>query len=184
MDVQTAKLEEIAGLTASEARDALASRVVEDAKRRCDVSRCGRLEERAREEGEQRARKIVAIAIQRVASEETSENSMSVVTLPNDEMKGRIIGREGRNIRAFEAATGTSLLIDDTPRNGGAFLLRPDQPGGGQLTLEKLVGDGRIQPARIEEMYERTSKEVDVRSGKRGSGRLSRPASPTSTPRC
>ena len=160
VDVQTAKLEEIAGLTASEARDALASRVVEDAKRRA-MSTVRELEERAREEGEQRARKIVTIAIQRVASEQTAESTVSVFTLPSDDMKGRIIGREGRNIRAFEAATGVNLIIDDTPDTVVLSSFDPVRREAARMTLEKLVGDGRIQPARIEEMHARSIEELD-----------------------
>src|SRR5437899_2918667 len=119
------------------------------------------IEGHAREEAERRARKIVAIAMQRVASEETSENSISVVTLPNDEMKGRIIGREGRNIRAFEAATGTNLIIDETPESVVLSCFDPIRRETARLTLEKLIGDGRIQPARIEEMAEKSRAEVE-----------------------
>ncbi|MEX2275956.1 MAG: ribonuclease Y [Actinomycetota bacterium] len=159
MDVQTAKLEQIAGLTASEARDALASQVVEDAKRRA-MSTVREIEEQAREEGEQRARKIVTIAIQRVASEQTAESTVSVFTLPSDDMKGRIIGREGRNIRAFEGATGVNLIIDDTPDTVVLSSFDPVRREAARMTLEKLVGDGRIQPARIEEMHARSLEEL------------------------
>src|SRR5437879_13663763 len=92
--------------------------------------------------------------MQRVASEETSENAISVVTLPNDEMKGRIIGREGRNIRAFEAATGTNLIIDDTPEAVVLSCFDPIRREPARLTLEKLISDGRMQPARLEDMAE------------------------------
>lgn len=155
-----ADLERLAGMSGTQAKELLISQIENQAKR--DAMTLVRdIEARAREEAERRARKIVAIAIQRVASEETSENSVSVVTLPNDEMKGRIIGREGRNIRAFEAATGTSLIIDDTPESVVLSCFDPIRREVAKLTLEKLVGDGRIQPARIEEMYEKSRGEVE-----------------------
>jgi ribonucrease Y len=155
-----AELERLAGMSSAQAKEQLITQIENQAKR--DAMTLVRdIEARAREEAERRARKIVAIAIQRVASEETSENSISVVTLPNDEMKGRIIGREGRNIRAFEATTGTSLLIDDTPESVVLSCFDPIRREVAKLTLEKLVGDGRIQPARIEEMYEKSKGEVE-----------------------
>lgn len=157
---QKAELERFAGMSSVEARELVISQVENQAKRDA-MTLVRNVEARAREEADRRARKIVAIAIQRVASEETSENSISVVTLPNDEMKGRIIGREGRNIRAFEAATGTSLLIDDTPESVVLSCFDPIRREIARLTLEKLVGDGRIQPARIEEMYEKSKGEVE-----------------------
>ena len=154
------ELERIAGMSAAEAKESLVASIENDAKREA-MSLIRDIEAQAREEAEKRARKIVAIAIQRVATEETSENAISVVTLPNDEMKGRIIGREGRNIRAFESVTGTNLLIDDTPESVVLSCFDPIRREVARLTLEKLVGDGRIQPARIEEMFEKSKTEVE-----------------------
>lgn len=154
------ELERVAGMSSAEAKEMLVAQIESEAKR--DAMTLVRdIEAQAREEAERRARKIVAIAIQRVASEETSENSVSVITLPNDEMKGRIIGREGRNIRAFEAVTGTNLLIDDTPESVVLSCFDPIRREVARLTLEKLVGDGRIQPARIEEMHEKSKQDVE-----------------------
>jgi ribonuclease Y len=154
------ELERVAGLSSAEAKEALISQISNDAKREA-MTVVRDVEAQAREEAERRARKIVAIAVQRVASEETSETSTSVVTLPNDEMKGRLIGREGRNIRAFEAATGTNLLIDDTPESVVLSCFDPVRREVARLTLLKLISDGRIQPARIEEMHEKSKGEVD-----------------------
>ena len=155
-----AALEKIAGLTASEAKEALRTQVVDEAKRDA-MATVREIEQRAREEGEERARKIVTIAIQRVASEQTSESTVSVFSLPSEDMKGRIIGREGRNIRAFEAATGVNLIIDDTPEAVVLSSFDPVRREIARLTLEKLVQDGRIHPARIEETFERSQKEID-----------------------
>jgi ribonuclease Y len=119
------------------------------------------IEQRAREEADARARKIVTIAIQRVASEQTAESTVSVFPLPSEDMKGRIIGREGRNIRAFEALTGVNLIIDDTPEAVVLSSFEPVRRETARLTLEKLVSDGRIHPARIEEMHERSQREVE-----------------------
>ncbi len=154
------QLETVARMTAQEAKDALMAGLVDESKREA-MSMIREIEERAREEGEQRARKIVTIAIQRVASETTSESSVSVFALPSDDLKGRIIGREGRNIRAFEAVTGVNLIIDDTPEAVVLSCFDPVRREVGRLTLEKLVADGRIQPVRIEEMFERSSREVE-----------------------
>ncbi|MGH2812852.1 MAG: ribonuclease Y [Actinomycetota bacterium] len=154
------ELERVAGMTAPEARDQLIHQIENDAKRDAMVL-IRDIEAQAREEADRRARKIVAIAMQRVASEETSENSTSVVTLPSDEMKGRIIGREGRNIRAFEAATGTTLIVDDTPESVVLSCFDPIRREVAKLTLEKLIGDGRIQPARIEEAFEKSKSEIE-----------------------
>jgi ribonuclease Y len=153
-------LEKIAQLTAQEARESLRTQVVDEAKREA-MSTVREIEQRAREEGEVRARKIVTIAIQRVASEQTSESTLSVFSLPSEDMKGRIIGREGRNIRAFEATTGVNLIIDDTPEAVVLSSFDPVRRETARLTLEKLVQDGRIHPARIEETYERSQREIE-----------------------
>jgi ribonucrease Y len=160
VDERRKELERISRLTAQEAREALMTQIVDEAKRGA-MATVREIEQRAREEGERRARKIVTIAIQRVASETTSESTVSVFPLPSDDMKGRIIGREGRNIRAFEALTGVNLIIDDTPEAVVLSCFDPVRREIARLTLEKLVADGRIHPARIEEMYERATGEVD-----------------------
>ena len=154
------RLESVAQMTSQEAREALMTQVVDEAKRSA-MAQVREIEQRAREEGEERARKIVTIAIQRVASEQTSESTVSVFSLPSEDMKGRIIGREGRNIRAFEAATGVNLIIDDTPEAVVLSCFDPVRRETARLTLEKLVSDGRIHPARIEETYERSQKEIE-----------------------
>jgi ribonuclease Y len=154
------ELETVARMTAQEAREALQNQVVDEAKRAA-MGTVREIEQRAREEADARARKIVTIAIQRVASEQTAESTVSVFPLPSEDMKGRIIGREGRNIRAFEALTGVNLIIDDTPEAVVLSCFDPVRRETARLTLEKLVGDGRIHPARIEEMYERSQREVE-----------------------
>jgi ribonuclease Y len=159
-DQQRVQLERVAGMTSSEARDQLMTDVVDDAKRAA-MAQVREIEQRAREEGEERARKILTIAIQRVASEQTAESTVSVFTLPSEDMKGRIIGREGRNIRAFEATTGVNLIIDDTPEAVVLSSFDPVRREAARLTLEKLVQDGRIHPARIEEVHERSLAEID-----------------------
>ena len=162
-----AQLERIAGMTSNEAKDLLASQVIDEAKRGA-MAQVREIEQRAREEGEERARKIVTIAIQRVASEQTAESSVSVFTLPSEDMKGRIIGREGRNIRAFEAATGVNIIIDDTPEAVVLSCFDPVRREAARMTLEKLVQDGRIQPARIEEVHERSVRDLDEQIRKSG----------------
>ena len=154
------RLERVATMTAQEAREALADRMRDAAKREAMAS-VREMEERAREEAEERARKIVTIAIQRVAAEQTADASVAVFPLPSDDLKGRIIGREGRNIRHFEALTGVNLIIDDTPEAVVLSSFDPVRREVGRLTLEKLVQDGRIHPARVEEMYERSVAEVE-----------------------
>jgi ribonuclease Y len=154
------ELERVSQMTVQEAKDALQKQVVGEAKRDA-MAQVREIEELAREEGEKRARKIVTIAIQRVASELTSESTVSVFPLPSDDMKGRIIGREGRNIRTFEALTGVNLIIDDTPEAVVLSSFDPVRREIARLTLEKLVADGRIHPARIEEMHERAKGEVE-----------------------
>jgi ribonuclease Y len=164
---QRARLERIAGMTSSEARDQLVGELIDDAKR-ASMAQVREIEQLAREEGEERARKIVTIAIQRVASEQTAESTVSVFTLPSEDMKGRIIGREGRNIRAFEATTGVNLIIDDTPEAVVLSSFDPVRREAARLTLEKLVQDGRIHPARIEEVHERSLAEIDERIRRSG----------------
>ncbi|WTW97734.1 ribonuclease Y [Streptomycetaceae bacterium NBC_01309] len=160
-------LERTAALTAEAAKTELVRGITNQAKREAAVA-VRDIEADARREGEQRARNIVTLAIQRVASEQTAESVVSVLHLPYDEMKGRIIGREGRNIRAFEAVTGVNLIIDDTPQAVLLSCFDPVRRETGRLTLETLVADGRIHPHRIEEVYERSRHEVErscVRAG-------------------
>jgi ribonuclease Y len=162
-----AQLERIAGMTSAEAKDQLIAHIIDDAKRSA-MAQVREIEQRAREEGEERARKIVTIAIQRVAAEQTAESSVSVFTLPSEDMKGRIIGREGRNIRAFEAATGVNIIIDDTPEAVVLSCFDPVRREAARMTLEKLVQDGRIQPARIEEVHERSVRDLEEQIRKAG----------------
>jgi ribonuclease Y len=153
------ELERVAGLSAEAARTELVAAIEEQAKREAAVL-IRDLESEARRTGEQRARHIVVDAIQRVASEQTAESAVSVLHLPTDEMKGRIIGREGRNIRAFESVTGVNLIVDDTPEAVLLSCFDPVRREIGRVTLEKLVADGRIHPHRIEEVYESAQQEV------------------------
>ena len=164
---QRVQLERVAGMTSSEAREQLVAALIDDAKR-ASMAQVREIEQIAREEGEERARKIVTIAIQRVASEQTAESTVSVFTLPSEDMKGRIIGREGRNIRAFEATTGVNLIIDDTPEAVVLSSFDPVRREAARLSLEKLVQDGRIHPARIEEVHERSLAEIDERIRRAG----------------
>jgi ribonuclease Y len=154
------ELERIAGLTADSARAELVEVIEAQAKREAALL-VRDIENDARATGEQRARHIVVDAIQRVASEQTAESVVSVLHLPGDEMKGRIIGREGRNIRAFESVTGVNLIIDDTPEAVLLSCFDPVRREIGRLTLEKLVLDGRIHPHRIEEVFETARQEVE-----------------------
>ncbi|HVB27546.1 MAG TPA: ribonuclease Y [Mycobacteriales bacterium] len=161
------ELERVAGLTSLDAKAELVAQIETQAKREASLL-IRQIEGDAREQGEQRARKIVTLAIQRVASEQTSESVVSVLHLPSDEMKGRIIGREGRNIRAFESVTGVNVIIDDTPEAVLLSCFDPVRREVGRLTLEALVLDGRIHPHRIEEVFERSRNEVEalcVRAG-------------------
>jgi ribonuclease Y len=155
-----AELERVAGLTVADAKAELLKSV--EAQSRRDAAIIVRdIEADARQHAEQRARHLVVDAIQRVASEQTAESVVSVLHLPGDEMKGRIIGREGRNIRAFESVTGVNLIIDDTPEAVLLSCFDPVRREIGRLTLEKLVLDGRIHPQRIEEIHERSREEVE-----------------------
>jgi ribonucrease Y len=166
-DLHRAQLEKIARMTSGEAKEQLLLQVVDEAKRAA-MGQVREIEQRAREEGEERARKVVTIAIQRVASEQTAESTVSVFALPSEDMKGRIIGREGRNIRAFEATTGVNLIIDDTPEAVVLSSFDPVRREAARMTLEKLVADGRIHPARIEEVHERSLREIDERIHRAG----------------
>jgi len=164
---RAATLERAAGLTAVQAKTELVTTIENQAKREAALV-VRDIEQQARAEGDKRARKVVSLAIQRVAAEQTSESVVSVLHLPGDEMKGRIIGREGRNIRAFESVTGVNLIIDDTPEAVLLSCFDPVRREVARLTLERLVLDGRIHPQRIEEAYERGKAEIEqlcVRSG-------------------
>jgi ribonuclease Y len=153
-------LERTAGMTAADAKAELVASIENQAKRDA-VAIVRDIEKQAQDTGEERARKIVTLAIQRVASDQTAESVVSVLHLPSDDMKGRIIGREGRNIRAYESITGVNLIIDDTPEAVLLSCFDPVRREIGRLTLDKLVLDGRIHPQRIEEMYERSKAEVE-----------------------
>ena len=155
------ELSRVAGLTQVDARSELMAEV-EARSRREAASLARSIETEARAEASTRARAIVVDAVQRVASEQTAESVVSVFHLPSDEMKGRIIGREGRNIRAFEAVTGVNVIIDDTPEAVLLSCFDPVRRETGRLTLEKLVLDGRIHPQRIEEIHEASRSEVDA----------------------
>jgi ribonuclease Y len=154
------ELERVSGLTPEEARELLLAEVEKDIQQ--DAAKIIRdIEAKAKEEGERRAKDIIALGIQRCAVDQVSETTVSVIPLPNDEMKGRIIGREGRNIRAFENLTGVDLIIDDTPEAVILSSFDPVRREVARLSLERLVLDGRIHPARIEEMVEKAQKDVD-----------------------
>jgi ribonucrease Y len=154
-------LERTAGLTAEQAKAELVAVVESQAKREATIV-AREIERAAHEDGERRARQIIVGAIQRVASDQTSESVVSVLHLPSDEMKGRIIGREGRNIRAFEQVTGVNLIIDDTPEAVLLSCFDPVRREVARLALEALVLDGRIHPQRIEDQVERSQKEVEA----------------------
>lgn len=153
-------LEKISGMSKQEAKSSLVSSMTEDAKKEAGQI-IKRIEDEAKEEGDKRARNIVASAIQKCATDLSTEMTVSVVPLPTDEMKGRIIGREGRNIRAIESATGVELIVDDTPESITVSSFDPIRREIARLSLEKLVVDGRIHPTRIEEIVEKMTKVVD-----------------------
>lgn len=155
-----AELEQVSGMTLEQAREVLLAEVEKEMQQEA-AKLIREIEARAKEEGERRAKEIIASAIQRCAADQVGETTVSVIPLPNDEMKGRIIGREGRNIRAFENLTGVDLIIDDTPEAVILSSFDPVRREVARLALERLVADGRIHPARIEEMVEKAQKEVD-----------------------
>ena len=158
---QTEMLERISGFTADEAKQYLIAQVESEVTHETAL-KIKEIEARAKEEADTRAREIVATAIQRCAADHVAEITVSVVPLPNDEMKGRIIGREGRNIRAIETLTGADLIIDDTPEAITVSCFEPVRREVARLALEKLIADGRIHPTHIEEMVEKAKREVDA----------------------
>ena len=157
---QTKQLEEVARLTAAEAKEILFKKSEDQIKHEL-ARRYRELEQEMKEDADQQARRIVTLAIQRLATDVVSEHTTSVVALPNDEMKGRLIGREGRNIKVLEALTGVDVIIDDTPEVVTISCFDPVRRETARLALQNLVQDGRIQPARIEDMVERAQKEME-----------------------
>jgi ribonuclease Y len=154
------RLEAVAGLSVTEAKRELV-RTIEDEARAEAANLVRNLKDQARREADREAKKIVALAIQRIAADHTAETTIATVTLPNDEMKGRIIGREGRNIRAFEQATGVDVIIDDTPDAVTVSCFDPVRREVARLALERLIADGRIHPGRIEEVVKKAQADVD-----------------------
>ncbi len=164
---QRALLEQISGMTSEEAKEQLLERVKSEITHEMALM-VKDIEIQAKNEGEKKAREIITLAIQRCAADHVSESTVSVVSLPNDEMKGRIIGREGRNIRALETLTGIDLIIDDTPEAVILSGFDPVRREIARVSLERLVSDGRIHPARIEEIVEKTRKEVEIQIREEG----------------
>ena len=154
------RLEHLSGVTAEEAKKLLMERMEEEAKYEA-AKRIKEIEDELREQATKRAQEIIALAVQRYAGEYVAEKTVSLVNLPAEEMKGRIIGREGRNIRAFEAATGVDLIIDDTPEAVIVSSFNPVRREVARLALERLVSDGRIHPARIEEVVSQVEEEIE-----------------------
>jgi ribonuclease Y len=168
---QRSRLEQIAGLTSQQAKDELIRGLENDA--RMDAAHLvKRIEDEAREQGNRKAQWVMGLAVQRLASDYISETTVSVVELPSDEMKGRIIGREGRNIRALELATGVDLIVDDTPETVILSGFDPYRREIARVSLERLIADGRIHPARIEEIVEKVKAEFEVRIQQEGDAAL------------
>jgi len=161
LEKQRLQLERIAKMTSEEAKRMLIESMENEAKHEI-AKKIKKMEEEAKETADKKAKEIISLAIQRYAGEYTAEKTVSVVTLPNEEMKGRIIGREGRNIRALEAATGIDLIIDDTPEAVILSGFNPIRREIARIALERLVSDGRIHPARIEEIVQKVEQEVEA----------------------
>jgi ribonucrease Y len=161
IEEQKAKLESLSGISAQEAKEMLI-RSIESEARHDAALLAKRIETETREIADKKAKNIIALAIQRYAGEYVAEKTVSVVTLPNEEMKGRIIGREGRNIRAIEASTGVDVIIDDTPEAVILSGFNPIRREIARLSLERLISDGRIHPARIEEIVEKVTAEIET----------------------
>jgi ribonuclease Y len=159
---QNKQLERIAGMTTEEAKQLLMDNLEQQVRREA-ATRAKEIIEEAERTADKEAREIITRAIYRCAGEHTVETTVSVVNLPSDEMKGRIIGREGRNIRSFETATGVDVVVDDTPEAVILSSFDPVRREVARLSLEKLISDGRIHPARIEEVVEKTQKEIEVK---------------------
>ena len=160
IDAARRQLEQVAGLTRDEARKSLIDEMVDEAKHEA-AKRIRVIEEEAKAEAARKGQKIVALAIERLAGDFVAERSVTVMPLPNDELKGKIIGREGRNIRALEAATGIDLIVDDTPETVVISGHNPIRREIARLSLEKLISDGRIHPGRIEEVVRKSEQEID-----------------------
>ena len=162
LEIEKARLEKIANLTKEEAKKMLMESIESEVKHEM-AKKIKEMEDEARETADKKAKDIISLAIQRYAGDYVADKTVSVVTLPNDEMKGRIIGREGRNIRAIESATGVDLIIDDTPESVILSAFNPVRREIARISLEKLIADGRIHPARIEEVVAKTSQEIEER---------------------
>ncbi|MBQ3390199.1 MAG: ribonuclease Y [Firmicutes bacterium] len=160
LEKQIEELEKISGMSSEDAKELLLANLDKEIRYEASVM-IKDIEQKAKEEGEKKAREIITTSIQRCAADHVAESTVSVVPLPNEEMKGRIIGREGRNIRAIETATGIDLIIDDTPEAVILSGFDPVRREIARIALEKLIHDGRIHPARIEEMVEKAEKEVN-----------------------